>query len=54
MKVLALLLALCGTAVYGLWPLIANAKRFDVVQDICTTDASKYRVEGEDSRQMPH
>jgi hypothetical protein len=49
MKVLALLLALCGTTLNALWPLIANAKPVDIPHDICSANVPERQTKGENS-----
>jgi hypothetical protein len=54
MKVLALLLALCGTTLNALWPLIANAKPAGIPRDICSANVSERQTRGENSGDVPN
>ena len=54
MKVLALVLALCGTTLNALWPLIASAKPAGIPHDICSANGSKRQSNGENSGEVPN
>lgn len=47
MKVLALLLALCGATLDSLWPVIAGAKPVEIPQDICSANGPERHSKGE-------
>ena len=46
MKVLVLLLALCGAALNALWPLLADANAVAIPGDICSANAPERQSRG--------
>lgn len=54
MKVLALLLALCGTTLNALWPLIADATAVDIPRDICSANGSERQTRSEKPGDVPN
>ena len=49
MKVLALLLAVCGTTLNALWPVIADANAVGIPGDICSANGPERQTRGENS-----
>jgi hypothetical protein len=53
MKVLVLLLAICGTTLNALWPLIADANAVAIPGDICSANAAARQNRGAEPGEEP-